>query len=296
MSIVRNFKNYLQDRILDDQKYQSDFVQSEWFETRIDDYNLIDLIGFGSFGRVYRAECKRFAKKECAIKCISKRQAFCSDKILNEIYIHIRLSHPNILKLFTVLEDREIVYLVTELCQGRSLANLIQEKVQNSSLNLGNSFINSKVPVLPFSMIAAIILQLCDALDYLHRNSIVHRDINLNNILLIEKYALNANVRIKLADFGLAIDFNSNRNYENTDFGSTICGTPGFISPEVLHQKSNVSSQSDIFSLGSVIYACVSGQSPKNCTVCIDRLYEDRLIIFNFFLRISMVSPLCAPI
>nr|XP_046909043.1 serine/threonine-protein kinase PLK4-like [Dermatophagoides farinae] len=230
----------------------------------IDDYNLLDLIGSGSFGRVFRSYCKSNGQ-ECAIKCISKQNSRMNlDKILSEVYIHIRLCHPNILQLFTVLEDSKAVYLIMEICHGGSLSKLISERKRQNSI----------YPILPYELISSLLLQICDALDYLHRNSIVHRDINLNNILLTQPYHHHSEqsnlVHIKLADFGLAIDQKQMRHGHRSStkdddelFVSTICGTPGFISPEIWNQQKFISYKSDIFSLGSIIYACIAGHTPK---------------------------------
>ncbi|XP_027201267.2 uncharacterized protein LOC113795273 [Dermatophagoides pteronyssinus] len=244
----------------------------QWHRSCIDDYNLLDLIGQGSFGRVFRSYCT-VNGQECAVKCISKQNPQTNlQKIRTEVYIHIRLNHPNILQLFTVLEDSKAVYLIMEICNGGSLAQLIAKQKSQNSIR----------PILPYKLIGSLLLQICDALDYLHRNSIVHRDLNLNNILLQRPYCSKSSTttKIKLADFGLAIDqrlmskhrspstttINHQPNDDNDDlFGSTICGTPGFISPEIWNQiPKSVSSKSDIFSLGSIVYACITGQTPKN--------------------------------
>lgn len=231
---------------------------------KIADYNLLDLIGSGTFGRVFRSFCKNNGK-ECAIKCISKQNSPNINKILTEVYIHIRLEHENILELFTVLEDNKAVYLIMELCHGGSLSKVINDEVMRRKC--ANITLNAKLnPIMPYPLVSSVILQLCNALEYLHRNSIVHRDINLNNILLLKPLNLeNKNclqqIQIKLADFGLAIDHNMIS--DDNLLGTTICGTPGFISPEVWNKKQNASSKSDIFSLGSIIVSLIIGHIPK---------------------------------
>lgn len=146
------------------------------------------------------------------------------------------------------------------------------KKVQKSTSN-GQSFDS----VIPLDFIRAVLRQLCDGLSYLHRNGIVHRDLNINNLLLKKPISLESkssitHLDLKIADFGLALDLNQNENNRMFDkrkgivgkAGSTICGTPGFIAPEVWRQTKLVSPASDIFSLGSILYALVKGvKSPK---------------------------------
>lgn len=200
--------------------------------------------------------------------------------------------------LYKVIEDDEYVYLVLELCSGGTLKGILRstldalkrhssskrlpfrkidsesnlKKLDNSKSTSNNTF----EPVLPLDFIRAVLRQVCDGLSYLHRNGIVHRDLNINNLLLKKPVSLESKssiiqLDIKIADFGLALDQNQNetRPFDKKKSllgkaGSTICGTPGFISPEVWRQTTPVSPASDIFSLGSILYSLVTGNtSPK---------------------------------
>lgn len=128
-------------------------------------------------------------------------------------------------------------------------------------------------PILSYPLIRSVLRQLCRGLDYLHRNNVVHRDLNANNILLETRVnpdsrRSHTDIRIKIADFGLALDMESMSVDRKKGFltgaGTTICGTPGFISPEVWRQSSTVSPASDVFSLGSILYSMLTGvTSPK---------------------------------
>jgi serine/threonine protein kinase len=212
---------------------------------------------------------------------------------LTEVSIHLRLRNEHILQLYNVIEDEDYVYLVLELCSGGTLAQFLKHNQQikqqfshkSKNKTLNDSSIESKNktqnetsiedPILSYDIIADIIRQLCLGLNYLHRNSIVHRDLNLNNVLLFNPYQNNNQLVIKIADFGLAIDLNSSKVQNMSSkphredhviplpLGTTICGTPGFISPEVWSQMQTVSPKSDIFSLGSILYSCISGFTPK---------------------------------
>lgn len=233
--------------------------------------------------------------RQCAVKRICKAQSPNISKILSEVSIHIRLSHQHILQLFNVLEDRKNVYLVMEMCHGGSLSHLISRLVEHrksQACSYAATTGHTIKPVLPYVVIGSILRQLCSALEYLHRNFIIHRDINLNNILLVsllsiplsdqKKFLEDLNsVHIKLADYGLAIDLNATIQQvaspvmsTNVAMGNTICGTPGFISPEIWTQLRTgspavVSPKSDIYSLGSILFACIAGYTPSGNIVSI---------------------------
>lgn len=307
-------------------------TSSSVFSDRIEDYEFKHEVGVGSFGRVYEAFCKSNNRK-CAIKRIEKKGHRSPNprKIETEVSIHMRLKHPSILELYRVIEDRDHVYLILELCGGGSLKDLIKTLVSQSTQgsspskkglstpqhqlrrnrsdgnllvdvtnthrdktsphhnkNFGlygnrpenHSGISSPdIPVLNYQMIRKIVKQICHGLQYLHRNNILHRDLNINNILLKSRYSGSSKccsskdaVTIKICDFGLALDM---RHREDTrgipnGIGTTICGTPGFISPEVWRQTLPVSPASDLFSIGSILYSLISGVTSPNGDLHLD--------------------------
>lgn len=247
----------------------------------INDYVMIGAIGKGSFGQVFKAidksesDCSQ--SKYCAVKWIAKKSSPNIGKILTEVSIHLRVKNDFILQLFNVIEDKNYVYLVLELCFGGTLSQLVQHKTRENKMAKNST--RCLKTVLDYSVIRVIIKQLCHGLEYLHRNSIVHRDLNLNNILLLHPFDADNDLTIKIADFGLAIDLNCSLQHITVKphreehviplpVGTTICGTPGFISPEVWSQMQTVSPKSDIFSLGSILFACISGYTPKGGIVC----------------------------
>jgi serine/threonine-protein kinase len=145
------------------------------------------------------------------------------------------------------------VYMVMEWVEGRLLRKVLAESRK-----------------LPIERARAIIIAICDALDYIHRNGVVHRDLKPENIMI------DGEDRIKLIDFGIAGKAGARR----LTFGkfSQIAGTPDYISPEQVKGKRG-DGRSDIYSLGVILYELVTGATPFSgpnpFTVMNDRLVNN---------------------
>lgn len=151
-----------------------------------------------------------------------------------EIEIHCRLEHPSIIKLYTFFDDANYIYLVLELAPNGTLQSFLKKK-----------------PSLSEFEAAMIFSQVVDGLQFLHRSNIMHRDISMSNLLLT------ADLRVKIADFGLASQLK--QNYENKH--TTLCGTPNYISPEVATRSSH-GLPTDIWALGCLLYTLLVGRPP----------------------------------
>ena len=167
--------------------------------------------------------------------------------------------------------------------------------VNSRSSDIGRSSISRKnliEPVISYDLIRVIMKQIISGLQYLHRNNIIHRDLNINNILFKHRcpqtesngtrnghgHNPTEKPEIKIVDLGLALDLNQVNfspdhyinNVNEAAIGTTICGTPGFISPEVWKQSVPISPASDVFSLGSIIYSLISGVITPNGDINLD--------------------------
>lgn len=178
-----------------------------------DEYEVLEELGSGRFGVVKRAIHKE-SGREYAVKSITKSRVDSIHELKNEISILAKLAHPNVMKLFEVIEDRAQIHIITELYTGGELFDRIIQQ-----------------GVFKESDAAMLMKQLFEALKYLHANGVVHRDIKPENLLLSSK---DANARLVLVDFGLSGTYDPNASEK-----------------KVFHMQCGVSCLSDIFKIVS---------------------------------------------
>ena len=192
-------------------------------------------LGSGSFGRVYLVSHNE-TKELFALKTIEKRKIMITygklDIIYDEINIHSKLSHQNIIKLYNVYEDDETINIIMEYAKNGNLYQLIK--------NEKNGFSESKA--------FDYFIQIINAVYYLQSNNIIHRDIKPENILISDDN------KLKLCDFGWAKEL----TLENR---STFCGTMEYMAPEIVGSE-NYDYSVDIWSLGILLYEMLFGHSP----------------------------------
>uniref|UniRef100_A0A8D0L3H2 polo kinase n=1 Tax=Sphenodon punctatus TaxID=8508 RepID=A0A8D0L3H2_SPHPU len=155
------------------------------------------------------------------------------EKIINEIELHRDLHHKHIVKFSHQFEDAENIYIFLEHCSRRSLAHIW--KARHTLLE----------PEVRYYL-----KQIISGLKYLHLKGILHRDLKLGN------FFINDNMDLKVGDFGLAA-----RQEPTDQRKKTICGTPNYLAPEVLHRQGH-GPESDVWSLGCVMYTLLCGNPP----------------------------------
>jgi serine/threonine protein kinase len=202
-------------------------------------YKIINLLGKGAMGIVYKA-LDPDIDREVAIKTI-RFDLISDDEEKNELMTRFirearaagKLIHPNIITVHDVGKEADMTYIVMQYIEGLSLQNWITSRKKFSA-----------------SDVVKIMIQLCDALDFAHKNGIVHRDIKPANILL------DHTGKPHICDFGVAhVEMST-----ITQTGATI-GTPSYMSPEQVMGK-KVDKRSDIFSLGAILYELLTGRRP----------------------------------
>ena len=191
----------------------------------------------GAFSKVYKGY-HIYLNYQVAIKKIKvKNIKKLKKQVKREIELHTSLSHQNIVKLYDVIfdEDNNLIYMVMEYCKNGDLSQFQNKKPIN------------EIYVQNF------IYQLKEGLIYLRDNNIIHRDLKPQNLLLTDSYVL------KITDFGLAKKYSLND--EIKDLKQTYCGSPMYMSPEILHYD-KYNTKSDLWSIGIIIYELITGYPP----------------------------------
>jgi serine/threonine-protein kinase ULK/ATG1 len=202
----------------------------------VGDYVVVKKIGKGSSASVWQGYHK-ITHLPVAIKAVNRLKipAKLLERIPGEIQIMKQLNHPNILRLYDVHTTEKHVYLILEYCGGGDLSQFIKQHG-------------------PLKEDAALHMfrQLASGLRYMYSMNLIHRDIKPQNLLLT---VTNTYITLKIADFGFA------RELQNQDMTQTFCGSPIYMSPEILTGKPyNIST--DLWSSGIVLYEMVTGKSP----------------------------------
>ncbi|CAF0980153.1 unnamed protein product [Adineta ricciae] len=206
-------------------------------------YEILNKLGKGSFGTVYRVQNKVtdvfYAVKTIPKKLGNKSKSFSLD---NEVKLLTEVNHPNLIRLHEVLESPQNLYLIIELCEGGELGGYVKS---NGSL--------------PEQTVKQIMTKLINALHYLHKIDVVHRDLKLENILLKTiPLSKTDEFDIRITDFGLS----SKKSVTSTDsLFNDYCGTPLYMAPEILENK-NYSALCDVWAMGIIMFYLICGRHP----------------------------------
>ncbi|KAM9717722.1 serine/threonine-protein kinase MARK2 isoform 2-T2 [Menidia menidia] len=203
-------------------------------QPHIGTYRLLKTIGKGNFAKVKLAR-HVLTGKEVAVKIIDKTQLNSSSlqKLFREVRIMKMLNHPNIVKLFEVIETEKTLYLVMEYASGGEVFDYL----------VAHGRMKEKEARAKFR-------QIVSAVQYCHQKCIVHRDLKAENLLL------DADMNIKIADFGFSNEFTLGNKLD------TFCGSPPYAAPELFQGKKYDGPEVDVWSLGVILYTLVSGSLP----------------------------------
>ena len=205
---------------------------------QLDEYRLEALLGQGGMARVYRAVDVRL-KRRAAVKVIDNQFREDSDyavRFEREAQAIALLEHPHIVRLYRYGEAQGVLYMAMQFIDGADLDFVLRSYRQDGM------FVESKEA-------SRIIREICQALDYAHEQGVIHRDVKPSNILL------NREGRVVLTDFGLVL---------LTAIGTRgeIFGSPAYMSPEQAVSSSKVTPQSDLYSVGVIVYEIFTNRLP----------------------------------
>ncbi|XBW35081.1 hypothetical protein QEN19_000643 [Hanseniaspora menglaensis] len=232
-----------------------------------DYYKIGSELGSGHYA-IVKSGVNKITGKKVAVKEFHKQNINDLYKFKKESEILLNLKHINIISLFDtfvepIINENNLIktFLVMDYANGGELFNRI---VRKGKLGIDES--------------KDIFRQLLSGVKYLHLNQIIHRDIKPENVLLDIKYRDNKNlnneddiqlgpwddnelsITVKLADFGLAKFIGGSGN-TNNKMTTTMCGSPGYVSPEILENK-EYSEKTDMWSLGVLLYIVLCGFPP----------------------------------
>lgn len=199
-------------------------------------YEIIEELGKGGMGRVYRVEDKK-TKEEIALKLIKPDIAADKktiERFRNELTTARKIAHRNVCRMFDLGEEKSQHYITMEYVPGGDLKRLIRRTKQ---LTVGTAISISK--------------QICEGLAEAHNLGVVHRDLKPSNIMIDD----DGNVRIM--DFGIARTVKG----KGITGSGVMIGTPEYMSPEQVEAK-DIDRRSDIYSLGIIMYEMLTGRLP----------------------------------
>jgi serine/threonine protein kinase len=206
-------------------------------------FHLDRIVGEGGLGVVWAAT-HLFTRKQVALKVLKTADAEHKRRFLREVRVTGTLRHPNIVDVHDIMqlpEDGPLV-MVMDLLHGESLDRTLERRQR-----------------LALSEVVTLLRPLVSALEAAHARGVVHRDLKPQNIFVVEPYD------VKLLDFGLAKLTATNGDAAVTGVltaESAVIGTPHYMSPEQVYGEANIDSRADVWSLGVIVYECLSGQRP----------------------------------
>eukprot|EP01119_Soliformovum_irregulare_P018640 TRINITY_DN5760_c0_g1_i8.p1 TRINITY_DN5760_c0_g1~~TRINITY_DN5760_c0_g1_i8.p1 ORF type:complete len:842 (+),score=273.15 TRINITY_DN5760_c0_g1_i8:2657-5182(+) len=203
----------------------------------IDIYRIIEEIGKGVTSHAYRA-MHRLLQKEFCVKQI-RRSDLANEKAFKTVDLELdrlkKLDHRNIIRVHEKIMTSDNIYFILDLCLGKSLTENVLSHGKYSEHSA-----------------AGVMLQILDALKYMHSQKIAHRDLKPDNILFADRFRK----VVKLIDFGYSKDL------DNEEMNQTMVGTPDFIAPEVIDGQVVDVYKADMWSAGCIAYFLLFGTGP----------------------------------
>lgn len=196
-------------------------------------FRIVGLLGQGGMGEVYRAEDLRLGET-VALKLLPAelaRDATALGRLHREVRLARQVAHPNVCRVFDVGEAEGLAFISMEYIDGEDLASLLR-----------------RIGRLPEAKAIEVARQLCAGLAAAHEKGVLHRDLKPANVMI------DGRGRARISDFGLAVPVAEATTGE-------LAGTPLYMAPEQL-ARGEVSFRSDVYSLGLILYECLTGRRP----------------------------------
>ncbi|KAJ2769316.1 hypothetical protein IWQ56_002602 [Coemansia nantahalensis] len=218
-------------------------------EQRVGDYIVKQTLGKGTFSKVYLGEY-RPTKQKVALKFIKPKspQGGSTDKhnlrVEREIRLLSLLFHPNIVRLYDVIQTPKFTMIVMEHNSGGELLHHIRKRGR-----------------LHESEARGLFRQIVSAVDYMHQNCVIHRDLKMENVMM------DRDNRVRLIDFGFANTFEWDKQLD------TFCGSPFYAAPEMVNGIKYTGPEVDIWSMGVILFFMLCGRTPFEGE-CLKEIYD----------------------
>jgi serine/threonine-protein kinase len=214
-------------------------------------FRLVSLIGRGGMGKIYKAE-QLSLNRMVALKLLNIVDKTTNieefrERFYREASLCARLSHPNIVTIhdYGMVEgaEDETLWIAMEYLEGKTLMQRVK----------ANRYLAGPESV-------AIVVEIARGIREAHKHGIVHRDLKCSNVMLVPDE--DGGTRVKILDFGLVKSLSSDEEHELTQAGAGFLGSPGYMSPEQIQRGMPVDHRTDIYSLGVVLFRCITGRNP----------------------------------
>ncbi len=202
----------------------------------VGEYRVVDFLGAGGMGEVYRAMHQKIGRV-AAVKVLTQatQSSGFVERFFNEARIQASLQHPNVATLYDFCEVQGQPCIIMEYVDGQTISERI----------------SAYGAPLPLAETVYVFERVCEAIEYIHRNGVIHRDIKSNNI------KISSPGQVKLLDFGIA---KGQTSQQLTQVGSVI-GTLQYLAPELI-RGGTADARGDIWALGVLLYEMVTGRTP----------------------------------
>src|SRR5438093_3215953 len=232
---------------------------------KIGRYQIERAIGRGAMGVVYLA-FDPVLERQAAIKVMTTSGEVDEElrtRFFREARSAARLKHPNIIAVYDMGEDRKRPFIAMEFVDGQDLKTLIETRV-----------------FIPFERKLDLVIQICRALHYAHRNGVIHRDVKPGNISITHEG------QVKILDFGLA-------RLDSSEITRTgmMMGTPYYMSPEQVRGSRDLDGRSDLFSVAVVLYELITHTKPFEADTPTSVIFK---IVSDPHTPIKQIFPGCA--
>jgi len=205
---------------------------------RIGYYKLRGVLGKGAFSEV-KLGLHCLLNEKVAVKIIEKGKHGCQTTVTmmrQEVSVMEKLSHPNIISLFEIIETLDKFYCIIEYVNGGCLFSYLKRKMKNMRSSITED------------QARFFYIQIVDAVEHMHKMGVVHRDLKCENILLA------SDKTIRIADFGISA--------LSTGLLKDFCGTPTHCPPELIQMKPYYGTFMDLWAMGVILYQLVDGLTP----------------------------------